>query len=60
MKHYSMNAVERAMKRQEVIIRVMIKQIFLFEAAEIIGIGCRSMRRWKRRYEKLGGGRIRG
>ncbi len=54
MKHYSMNAVERAMKIQEVIMRAMSGQIFWFEAAEIIGISCRSMRRWKRRYEKYG------
>ncbi|MFQ5792965.1 MAG: ISNCY family transposase [Acidobacteriota bacterium] len=51
---YPARAMERAMKIQEVILRAMSKQISWLQAAEIIGISPRSMRRWKRRYEKHG------
>lgn len=54
MSLYPQFAMERTMKVQEVIMRAMSGQIFWFEAAEIIGISCRSMRRWKGRYEKYG------
>src|SRR6185503_11159589 len=54
MKHYSATAVERAMKVHEVIMRAMSKEIAWFQAAEIIGISCRQMQRWKRRWEKHG------
>src|SRR5258708_82954 len=47
-------AWERAMKIQEVILRAMAKRITWWQAAEIIGISERQMRRWHRRYEKLG------
>lgn len=46
--------VERAMKVQEVILRAMAKRITWWQAAEIIGISDRQMRRWRRRYEKCG------
>jgi transposase len=46
--------VERAMKVQEVILRAMAKRITWWQAAEILGISDRQMRRWHRRYEKLG------
>jgi transposase len=46
--------VERAMKVQEVILRAIAKRITWWQAAEIIGISDRQMRRWRRRYEKLG------
>jgi transposase len=46
--------VERAMKVQEVILRAMAKRITWWQAAEIIGISDRQMRRWHRRYEKSG------
>jgi transposase len=46
--------VERAMKMQEVILRAMAKRITWWQAAEIIGISDRQMRRWRRRYEKFG------
>ncbi len=42
------------MKVQEVILKAIGGQIRWFEAAEILGISCRSMRRWKRRYERWG------
>jgi transposase len=47
-------AWERAMKIQEVILRAMGKKITWWQAAEIIGISDRQMRRWHRRYEKCG------
>jgi transposase len=46
--------VERAMKVQEVILRAMAKRISWWQAAEIIGISDRQMRRWRRRYEQFG------
>jgi transposase len=46
--------VERAMKVQEVILRAIAKRITWWQAAEIIGISDRQMRRWHRRYEKWG------
>ena len=46
--------VERAMKMQEVILRAMAKRITWGQAAEIIGISDRQMRRWHRRYERFG------
>lgn len=54
MKHYSEAAVERTMKIQEVILRVLAKKIHWWQAAEIIGISDRQMRRWKRRYQQHG------
>jgi transposase len=42
------------MKIQEVILRAIAKTITWWQAAEIIGISDRSMRRWKRRYEEQG------
>lgn len=42
------------MKVQEVILRAMAKRITWWQAAEIIGISDRQMRRWHRRWEKLG------
>jgi len=54
MEMYFGAAVERAMKIQEVILRAMSKQITWWQAAEIIGISDRSMRRWRERYEQFG------
>src|SRR5436305_6587164 len=51
---YSKAAMERAMKIQEVILRAMAKKITWWQAAEIIGISDRSMRRWRERYEEFG------
>jgi transposase len=52
MTDYPATAVERAMKVQEVILRAMAKRITWWQAAEILGISDRSMRRWRQRYEK--------
>jgi transposase len=51
---YSESAWERAMKVQEVILQAMAKRITWWQAAEIIGISDRSMRRWRQRYEEHG------
>lgn len=42
------------MKIQEVILRAIAKKISWWQAAEIIGISDRSMRRWRERYEEFG------
>jgi transposase len=42
------------MKIQEVILRAMAKAITWWQAAEIIGISDRQMRRWRQRYEEHG------
>jgi len=42
------------MKVQEVILRAMAKKITWWQAAEIIGISDRHMRRWRERYEEFG------
>src|ERR1035441_6635991 len=47
-------AWERAMKIQKVILRAMAKRMTWWQAAEIIGISDRQMRRWHQRYEKFG------
>ena len=54
MTHYPHHATERAMKVQEVMLRAMSGQLHWIQAAEILGISDRSMRRWRERYE--GGG----
>jgi transposase len=54
MKQSAEAAWERAMKVQEVILRAIAKQITWWQAAEIIGISDRQLRRWQRRYEEHG------
>ena len=51
---YPASAVERAMKVQEVILRAIDGRLKWYQAAEILGISDRQMRRWKRRYEQRG------
>jgi len=51
---YTKAAMERAMKVQEVILRALAKRITWWQAAEIIGISDRQMRRWRERYEEFG------
>jgi transposase len=46
--------MERAMKVQEVMLQAMAKKITWFQAAEILGISDRHMRRWRERYEEGG------
>lgn len=52
--YYPESAVRRAMKVQEIILRAVSGEILWMEAAEILGITDRQMRRWKKRYEKCG------
>ena len=54
MVSYTKAAMERAMKVQEVILRALAKKITWWQAAEIIGISDRQMRRWRERYEEFG------
>jgi transposase len=51
---YTQAAMERAMKVQEVILLALAKKITWWQAAEIIGISDRQMRRWRERYEEFG------
>jgi transposase len=51
---YSRAAWERAMKVQEVILRALSGEIHWFEAAEILGLSARTMRRYRLRLEKWG------
>jgi transposase len=53
-RQYSAAEVERAMKAQEVILRAYAGKLKWWEAAEILGITDRTMRRWKDRYEEFG------
>src|SRR2546430_594888 len=54
MVSYTQAAMERAMKVQEVILRAMGKKITWWQAAEIIGISDRQMRRWRERLQEFG------
>ena len=51
---YSKTAVERAMKVQEVMMRAWAKKITWWQAAEILGITDRHLRRIREGYEKFG------
>jgi len=46
-------AVERAMKVQEVMLQAMAKKITWWQAAEIIGISDRHMRRWRETLRRV-------
>ncbi len=54
MEAYPRVAMERAMKVQDVMLQAMAKKITWFQAAEILGISDRHMRRWRERYEEEG------
>lgn len=54
MGDYPGPAVERAMKVQEVILKAMSGQLQWWQAAEILGVSCRTMRRWKARCHQRG------
>lgn len=45
---------ERAMRMQDVILRAMSGQIHWFQAAEILQMTPRNLRRWRERYEQWG------
>ena len=54
MEAYPRAAVERAMKVQEVMLRAIARTITWYQAAEILGISDRHLRRWRERYEQFG------
>jgi transposase len=54
MEAYPKAAVERAMKVQEVMLRALARKITWFQAAEILGVTDRHLRRWRERYEQGG------
>lgn len=55
MLHYSVAAVERDTKVQEVILRTVARKITWIKAAEIIGVTPRHhIRRWQEKYEEFG------
>jgi transposase len=54
MEAYPRAAVERAMKVQEVMLRAIARKITWYQAAEILGITDRHLRRWRERYEEFG------
>ena len=51
---YPKAAMERAMKVQDVMLQAMAKKITWWQAAEILGISDRHMRRWRERYGEEG------
>lgn len=50
----ALSEVERVMKVQEVILKATAGELKWYQAAEILGISDRQMRRWKKRYEEHG------
>src|SRR5580704_16844520 len=46
--------MERMMKIQEVVLKAMAGKLKWWEAAEIIGVTDRTMRRWRERYQEHG------
>ena len=54
MEIYPITAMERAMKLQEVLLRATSGKIKWWQAAELIGISERQMRRWRKRLEDEG------
>ena len=54
METYPRAALERAMKVQDVMLQAMAKKITWWQAAEILGISDRHMRRWRERYVEEG------
>ena len=51
---YSAAETERMMKLQDVLLKAMAKKIRWWDAAEIIGVSDRTMRRWRERLEAEG------
>ncbi len=54
MEIYPITAMERAMKLQEVLLRATSGKIKWWQAAELIGISERQLRRWRKRLEEQG------
>src|ERR1700758_288144 len=54
MEIYPRTAAERAMKLHEVLLRATTGKIKWWQAAELIGVSVRQMRRWRKRLEEQG------
>ena len=54
VQQYSAVEMERMMKLQDVLLKAMAKKITWWEAAEIIGVTDRTMRRWREKLEEHG------
>ena len=54
MRSYPEVVLEKAMTRQEIILRAYAKKISWIEAAEILGMSCRHLRRVREAYERAG------
>ncbi len=50
----ALSEVERVMKVQEVILKAMSGRLKWYQAAKVLGISDRQMRRWRRRYQEHG------
>jgi predicted ArsR family transcriptional regulator len=53
-RQYSAAEMERMRKVQEVLLRAMAKKLTWWQAAEILGVTDRTMRRWRERLETGG------
>jgi transposase len=53
-RQYSAAEMERMMKVQDVLLKAMAKKITWWDAAEIIGVTDRTMRRWRERLDQDG------
>ena len=51
---------ERAIRVQEVMMRALSGEMHWFQAAEILGVDVRTMRRWRERFEHSGSTATRG
>lgn len=54
MRMYPEIAVEKAMRRQEIILRAYAGKISWIQAAEVLGISCRQLLRLREKYEEWG------
>jgi transposase len=54
MEHIPEAEVERLMRVREVMLQAMAKKITWWQAAEILGVSARTMRRWKSHYDRHG------
>lgn len=54
MKYYPAAAVEKAMKRQEIILRAYAKKLTWIEAADILGMSYRHLQRVREAYRRMG------
>ena len=54
MRSYPGASWERAMKREEIILRAYAKKISWIEAAEILGMSCRHLLRIRNKYDEWG------